>query len=369
MTPGAPAPAWRRAVTWLGLALIAIALGLGIGGTPAWAGLPAGNAITDGRAILRYALPINNPAAREIQGNLEALSEYLRSKRWSPVQSKVKAVSRSLTYRRDDLLATVPEARQDEMSALLDRMTEEVAALQEAVKIHDREAVWLGRRSLLDQVGELETSMVTEFPYAVPEDYANLPQLKGRATVEVVTTQGPVRVVLDGYSAPVTAGNFVDLVQRGFYDGLPFVRAENSYVLQFGDPAGEAEGFIDPKTGQYRAIPLEVLVNGDTEPTYGDTLEALGRYNELPVLPFSAYGALALARPEPDPNGGSSQVFFFLFDTELTPPGFNLLDGRYAVFGYTVDGQDVLASLRQDDRIESIRVIDGLENLVEPPNA
>lgn len=360
---------WRRAVTCVGLALVMITLGLGLGGTPAWASLPAGNAITDGRAILRYALPIDNPAARDMQGDLEAMSEYLRSKRWSPIQSKAKAVSRILSYRRDDLLATVPEARQPEMAALLDQMAEEVAALQESVKERDREAVWIGRRSLLDQVGELESSMVTEFPYAVPDAYANLPQLKGRATVEVVTTRGPVRVVLDGYSAPVTAGNFVDLVQRGFYDGLPFVRAENSYVLQFGDPEGDAEGFIDPKTGQYRAIPLEVLVNGDSEPTYGDTLEALGRYNELPVLPFSAYGALALARPEPDPNGGSSQVFFFLFDTELTPPGFNLLDGRYAVFGYTVDGQDVLASLRADDRIESIRVINGLENLVEPAKA
>ncbi|MFN9956163.1 MAG: peptidylprolyl isomerase, partial [bacterium] len=36
----------------------------------------------------------------------------------------------------------------------------------------------------------------------------------------------------DGYNAPLTAGAFVDLVRRGFYDGLPFNRAEDFYVLQ-----------------------------------------------------------------------------------------------------------------------------------------
>jgi len=40
-----------------------------------------------------------------------------------------------------------------------------------------------------------------------------------------------------------------------------------------------------------------------------------------------------MARPESDPNGGSSQ-FSFLFEPELSPAGRNLLDGRYSVFGY-----------------------------------
>ena len=69
---------------------------------------------------------------------------------------------------------------------------------------------------------------------------------------------------------------------------------------------------IDPATGKYRAIPLEVLVKGDPAPTYGITLEDAGRYRAQPVLPFSAYGALAMARPESEPDGGSSQFFFFL---------------------------------------------------------
>jgi peptidylprolyl isomerase len=210
---------------------------------------------------------------------------------------------------------------------------------------------------------------VQDFPYEVPAEYSNLPQLKGRATVEVTTSKGTMKVVVDGYSAPVTAGNFVDLVDRGFYNGLPFTRAEESYVLQVGDPPGKEVGFIDPATNQYRAIPLEVLVQGDEAPTYGITLEDAGRYKDLPVLPFSAYGALAMARPGDDPNGGSSQFFFFLFEPELTPAGLNLLDGRYSVFGYVVEGKEVLGELKQGDKIESARVLEGEENLVQPQTA
>ena len=105
--------------------------------------------------------------------------------------------------------------------------------------------------------------MVGEFPFEVPAEYANIPQLKGRATVKMTTSEGDITLVVDGYSAPVTAGNFVDLVQRGFYDGLEFIRSEESYVLQVGDPPGPEEGFIDPDTGKYRAVPLEILVRGD----------------------------------------------------------------------------------------------------------
>jgi peptidylprolyl isomerase len=158
----------------------------------------------------------------------------------------------------------------------------------------------------------------------------------------------------------------VDLVQRGFYDDMEFIRAEDYYVLQTGDPDGPEEGFIDPKTGEYRAIPLEILVKGDESPTYGATLESLGRYLEEPVLPFSAFGTLGMARPNTDPNGGSSQFFFFLFEPELTPAGLNLLDGRYTVFGYVVDNEDILDNLGQGDRIEAVRVVSGADNLVEP---
>jgi peptidylprolyl isomerase len=156
----------------------------------------------------------------------------------------------------------------------------------------------------------------------------------------------------------------VDLVERGFYNGLEFIRAEDFYVLQVGDPPGKEEGFVDPATGEYRAIPLEVLVRGDSEPVYGITLEDAGRYRDQPVLPFSAYGTVAMARPGDDPNGASSQFFFFLFEPELTPAGLNLLDGRYSVFGYLIEGKEVLEKLKEGDVIQSAQVVKGAENLV-----
>jgi peptidylprolyl isomerase len=190
--------------------------------------------------------------------------------------------------------------------------------------------------------------------------------LKGRATVEIKTTKGDLTIVVDGYNAPITAGNFVDLVQRKFYDGLEFTRAEDFYVVQIGDPPGEADGFIDPKTKQYRTIPMEVMVDGDKKPIYGITLEDAGLYTAAPALPFSSYGALGMARPGDDVDGGSSQFFFFLFEAELTPAGRNLMDGRYAVFGYVTENNDLLRELKQGDKIISARVVKGAENLVVP---
>jgi peptidylprolyl isomerase len=328
--------------------------------------LPPGNAITDGKALLRYALPIENKDIRKIQKQLEDLSQWLRSSRWGPINGEAKKIARAVSRRRDAILADVPEADRDRAAALLAQFDGGIEAIYTAVENRDKEGVWLARANLLDAVGEVEALMVKGFPFEVPEEYSNLPQLKGRATVVFETTKGDVTAVLDGYSAPVTAGNFVDLVQRGFYDNMSFIRAEDNYVLQTGDPAGPEEGFIDPKTKQYRAIPLEILVKGDEAPVYGATLEFLGRFLEDPVLPFSAFGTLGMARPESDPDGGSSQFFFFLFEPELTPAGLNLLDGRYAVFGYVIDGKDVLDTLGQDDTIQSARVVDGLDNLVLP---
>lgn len=328
--------------------------------------MPSGNAITDGRAILRYALPIDSPDIRKVQASLEDISGQLRGKRWQKISSDAKQASSVLKSHSADILKAVPAKNQAVANTLLGQITEGVTALEAAAAAKDRAQTQDKRTAVLDRISELEELMVEGFPYEVPEKYKNLPQLKGRATIAMTTTKGDIEIVVDGYSAPVTAGNFVDLVQRGFYTKLPFTRAEDSYVLQVGDPPGNEVGFIDPKTKKYRAIPLEVLVKGDKQPTYGVTLEDAGRYNDEPVLPFSSFGALAMARPENDPDGASSQFFFFLFEPELTPAGRNLLDGRYAVFGYVVEGQDVLDKMTASDSVISAKVTQGLENLVQP---
>lgn len=328
--------------------------------------MPAGNAITDGRALLRYALPIDNQTVRELQISLEDIGNHIRSKRWGPISSDISKASRILSIRESDILKSIPDAKKPEAETLVAKVKEGVSQLSEAVEAKDREKVIDLKAKILRSVGDIEELMVTKFPFEVPSEYATLPQLKGRATVAVETEKGTINVVVDGYSAPVTAGNFVDLVDRGFYDGLPFIRSEESYVLQTGDPEGKEVGFIDPATGKYRNIPLEVLVRDEKEPIYGITLEDAGRYRDEPVLPFSAYGTVAMARAEAEPDSASSQFFFFLFEPELTPAGLNLLDGRYTVFGYMIEGKEVLDQLKQGDKIVSAKVIKGMENLLRP---
>ncbi|MBD1844039.1 peptidylprolyl isomerase [Cyanobacteria bacterium FACHB-63] len=352
----------------VGALICGVALLIGFA-APVYA-LPQGNAIKDPKALLRYALPIDNDEIRQVQSSLEDISTQLRAnRRWGAVTSDLNRADRILSMKKDKILASVVNDRKPEAEQLIEQIQTGIAELTEVAAAKDKSKTLEKRAELLDKVGDIEAAMVTGFPYEVPQEYNNLPQLKGRATIAAKTSKGDLTIVVDGFSAPVTAGNFVDLVQRGFYNGLPFTRAEESYVLQVGDPPGKEVGFIDPKTNKYRAIPLEVLVKGDKVPTYGITLEDAGRYLDPPVLPFSAYGALALARPDFDPNGGSSQFFFFLFEPELTPAGANLLDGRYSIFGFVTDGADVLGQLKAGDTIESMKVVDGLENLVEPQDA
>jgi peptidylprolyl isomerase len=333
------------------------------------AALPPGNAITDPRALLRLALPIDNQPVRDVQTYLEDISTQLPRKRWGTINTDVSKASRIARDRQDQILASVPEERRAQAETLIESIQASFEPLKAAADAKDKEQLSKIQSETLDLVGELEELMVQKFPFEVPADYNNLPQLKGRATIEMKTTKGPITFVVDGYNAPVTAGNFVDLVQQGFYDGLEFTRTEQLYIAQAGDPPGPEDGFIDPKTGKSRTIPLEVLVQGDSKPTYGITLEDAGRYQDKPALPFSAYGTVAMARPGDDPNGASSQFFFFLFEPSLTPAGLNLLDGRYAVFGYVIEGQDTLDKLKLGDKIESAKVIQGAEHLVQPQAA
>jgi peptidylprolyl isomerase len=333
------------------------------------AGLPPGNAVTDPRSLLRMALPFDNDFIRQIQVNIEDIGGQVRARRWSGINGDVGKATSILNRRKDDILASVPEQNRPKATELVGQVETGLAELKAIAELKDGDQIVAKKNELLDVIGTLEASMVAKFPYEVPETYQNLPQLKGRATIAIETTKGQMTMVADGYSAPITAGNFVDLVQRGFYNGLPFTRAEESYVLQTGDPQGAEVGFVDPTSGKYRSIPMEILVKGDEKPFYGSTLEESGRYLDSPVLPFSAYGTVAMATSGEDPNGGSSQFFFFLFEPELTPAGRNLLDGRYAVFGYVVDGQEVLRQLKEGDKIVSAKMVDGLDNFIKSKTA
>ncbi len=194
----------------------------------------------------------------------------------------------------------------------------------------------------------------------------NLPRLDGKATIAIVVKGGTITADIDGTDAPITAGNFVDLAQRGVYDGLSFhrvVRQPEPFVVQGGDPLSKdpkvppeqlgTGSFIDPVTNQPRYIPLEIEPVGATTPIYHQTFETAG----VTVKPKLTHkrGALAMARSQL-PDSASSQFY-------ITLSNVNFLDGSYAVFGYVTEGMDIVDKIQQGDRIQSVKVVKGLENL------
>ena len=200
---------------------------------------------------------------------------------------------------------------------------------------------------------------------AASSQFSNLARLQGKATVVMTVKGAPITIELDGTNAPITAGNFVDLVQKGVYDGLVFhrvVREPQPFVVQGGDPQGKdpkfpmgqmgSGGFIDPKTSTERRIPLEIKAKGAANPTYSKTLEDAG-VKDKPML-LHTRGAVAMARSQ-SPNSASSQFYFTLTDVPF-------LDGSYAVFGYVKQGMEVVDKIEAGDRIEKATVTQGLEN-------
>ncbi|MCT0203342.1 peptidylprolyl isomerase [Synechococcus sp. CS-602] len=330
---------------------------------PAAAGLPPGNAVSDPSALLRNALPIPETDLQDLQHRLEGTSDDLRAKRWSSLSNAVRRGQSLLTSRRARLISNFPSEQQATAESLLDQLELDWRTLAEATEARDRDAFLTSRRAALSTIGSAESLLVGPFPFEIPETFVALPRLLGRATIELATTKGTLTAVVDGYNAPLTAGAFVDLVQRGFYDGLPFGRAEDFYVLQTGDPIGPADGYIDPTSQQQRRVPLEIMVPGEDQPFYNQTFEDLGIFKATPVLPFATKGTLGWAHSDEALDDGSSQFFLFLFTAELTPAGLNLIDGRYAAFGYVVDGFEVLEELTGSDGIVKATVLEGAENL------
>ncbi|WP_299492834.1 peptidylprolyl isomerase [Acaryochloris sp. IP29b_bin.137] len=336
-----------------------------------WAALPQGDAVTNPMSILRLALPVDNQAIHAIHQYLEEMPAQLddptarmQPKQWSGVGNQISKAIRTFNGEASDLLSDIPTPYRPQALVRMNQINAALADLKILSEEQSKDQFVAKRTQAWNAIDLLAASMVPEHSINIPEDYQTLPQLNGRAVVVLDTSKGPITIMVDGYNAPITAGNFLDLVQREFYDELTFTREDEAYVVQAGNPEGSPSGFVDPDTGQYRSIPLEVMVKGDSEPVYGATLEELGLSLSEPVLPFSAYGTVAMGHPQGDPNGGSSQFFFHLFEPDLTPAGLNLLDGRYAVFGYVIAGQEVLAQLQHGDLLRSAKVVD-----ISPPNA
>lgn len=236
---------------------------------------------------------------------------------------------------------------------------------------------------LAKELGILEELAVPDnFRRSIPPEFANLPRLNRRATVQFVIkhpdntpydVDGKIyetvnlKMIIDGYNAPLTGGNVVDLVKKGFYNGLQISRSDG-FVVQTGDPdpEGDVHGYIPKGSDSVRTIPLEIAVKGDNDILFGSTTEDDSRGYAATVLPFQSYGALGMARTEFEADTASSQFFWLLFESDLTPAGKNMLDGRYTCFGYTVDGAESLKAVREGDIIVSAEIISGGENLEVP---
>jgi peptidyl-prolyl cis-trans isomerase B (cyclophilin B) len=191
------------------------------------------------------------------------------------------------------------------------------------------------------------------------------PRLNGMAKVEMIVGGKSIIIELNGEDAPITAGNFADLVQRGVYDGVVFhrvIRDPEPFVAQGGDPNGKdpkvpisqlgVGSFVDPQTGAPRYVPLEIKLKDSDEPVYGRD-----KLDPSKVVLQHKKGAIAMARSQM-PNSASAQFYFALAD-------LSFLDGNYAVFGTVVEGLDVVENIQMGDRIDSAKLIEGSENLVK----
>ena len=135
------------------------------------------------------------------------------------------------------------------------------------------------------------------------------------------TSKGPIQVRLFDDKAPVTVASFVNLVRRGFYDGLNFHRVIGDFMIQGGCPHGTGTG----------------------GPGY--------RFEDEchPDLKHDAPGKLSMANAGPGTNG--SQFFI----THVPTPW---LDGKHTIFGEvaSADDQAVVNAIRQGDTIEKITI-------------
>tara|TARA_Y100000589_G_scaffold9003_1_gene7659 strand:- start:1150 stop:2241 length:1092 start_codon:yes stop_codon:yes gene_type:complete len=329
-----------------------------------FADLPNGNAVKDPNAILRNALPINQKELQSLQHQLEETSDLVRGGRWPALAKNVtKCQSLYKKYNRK-ILDEIDSVNKLSAENTILALKTDLENLANEAKIKDKYAFIEARRAALEKIGKLEELFLPkEFPYAIPSEFNKLPRLLGRATVRINTSKGEMDAIIDGYNAPLTGGAFIDLVSKNFYDDLPINRAEEFFVLQTGDPKGDEIGYVDPETNEERNVPLEIRVPGESETFYNETFEDLGFYTETPTLPFATLGTLGWSHSNAEINDGSSQFFFFLYEAELNPAGRNLIDGRNAAFGYVVNGFDVLEELSMDDKIISIKILDGEENL------
>lgn len=145
---------------------------------------------------------------------------------------------------------------------------------------------------------------------------------------EITTAKGTMKAELYENEAPGTVKNFVDLANKGFYDGLTFHRVIPDFVIQGGCPNSREGASGIPGTGG---------------PGYKIKCETGGEKQ------FHDKGVLSMAHAGKD-TGGSQ---FFICHSRTNTAH---LDGKHTCFGKVIEGQDIIDQIKPNDKIEKITI-------------
>ncbi|QNF34908.1 peptidylprolyl isomerase [Adhaeribacter swui] len=147
-------------------------------------------------------------------------------------------------------------------------------------------------------------------------------------TAEIKTAKGVMKVEFYEKDAPKTVKNFIDLAQKGFYDGLTFHRVIPDFVIQGGCPNSREGAKGMPGTGG-PGYKIDCELTGDNQ------------YHDRGVLSMAHAGR----------NTGGSQ-FFICHSRNNTAH----LDRNHTCFGKVVEGLEVIDQIKAGDRIEKIEI-------------
>ncbi len=140
---------------------------------------------------------------------------------------------------------------------------------------------------------------------------------------EMVTDKGTLLIEFYDDDAPLAAQNFIDLANKGFYDGIKFHRVIPGFVVQGGCPDGTGAG------GPGYTIPCE--------------LDGTRQFHDRGVLSMAHRGR----------NTGGSQ-FFICHNRQNTAH----LDRNHTCFGKVIEGLDIIDDIRQGDTIQKVTIIE-----------
>lgn len=140
-----------------------------------------------------------------------------------------------------------------------------------------------------------------------------------KATVVMNTTQGVIKFKLYPQDAPHTVDRFIELAQKGFYNGLTFHRAIDNFIIQTGDPTGSGTG--------------------------GSGQQLKAEFNNRRHIE----GAVAMARAPSNPDSADSQFY-------ITLSAQPRLDHNYTVFGQVIEGMDAARKIKVGDKVTSVAI-------------